>query len=72
MRIIFTKDIDKAIDAGNRLECGSIHINAHPTHGVGLFTFGGDKDSGIGRQGIKHSAESMTKHHAIILHPKED
>ena len=69
---IFTNNVDKAIDAGMRLECGSVHVNAHPTHGVGLFTFGGDKDSGIGRQGIKHSAESMTKHHTIVLHPKED
>ena len=67
---IFTKDIDKAMDAGNRLECGSVHVNAHPTHGVGLFVFGGDKDSGIGRQGIKHSAEDMTKLHTIVLHPK--
>ncbi len=68
---IFTKDIDKALDAGQRLECGSVHINAHPTHGVGLFVFGGDKDSGIGRQGIKHSAESMTKLHTIVIHPKK-
>ena len=67
---IFTKDIDKAIDAGHRLECGSVHINAHPTHGVGLFPFGGDESSGMGRQGIKLSAEEMTKPHTIVLHPK--
>lgn len=68
---IFTQDIDKAFDAGRRLECGSVHINAHPTHGIGLFTFGGDESSGIGRQGIMHSAEDMTKPHTIVLHPKE-
>jgi glyceraldehyde-3-phosphate dehydrogenase [NAD(P)+] len=69
---IFTNDIDKAIDAGQRIEAGSVHVNAHPTHGVGLFPFGGDESSGIGRQGIKHSAENMTKLHTIVLHPKKD
>ncbi|MFH1473470.1 MAG: aldehyde dehydrogenase family protein [Candidatus Aenigmatarchaeota archaeon] len=68
---IFTNDIDKAIDAGQRIEAGSVHVNAHPTHGVGLFPFGGDESSGIGRQGIKHSAEDMTKLHTIVLHPKK-
>ncbi|MBN2203020.1 MAG: aldehyde dehydrogenase family protein [Candidatus Aenigmarchaeota archaeon] len=67
---IFTQDIDKAIDAGLRIESGSVHVNAHPTHGVGLFTFGGDKESGMGRQGVMHSAIEMTKPHTIVLHPK--
>jgi glyceraldehyde-3-phosphate dehydrogenase (NADP+) len=65
---IFTKDINKAMDAGRRIEAGSVHINGLPKHGIGLFTFGGDKDSGIGRQGIKHSIDEMTKPHTIILH----
>jgi len=69
---IFTRDIDKALDAGQRIEAGSVHINAHPTHGVGLFPFGGDESSGMGRQGIKISAEEMSKTHTIVLHPDND
>jgi glyceraldehyde-3-phosphate dehydrogenase (NADP+) len=65
---IFTKDINKAMDAGKRIEAGSVHINGLPKHGIGLFTFGGDKDSGIGRQGIRHSIDEMTKPHTIVLH----
>jgi glyceraldehyde-3-phosphate dehydrogenase (NADP+) len=65
---IFTKDLNKAMDAGRRIEAGSVHINALPKHGIGLFTFGGDKDSGMGRQGIKHSIEEMTKPHTVIIH----
>jgi len=68
---IFTNDIDKALDASQRIECGSVHINSHPTHGVGAFPFGGDKDSGLGREGIKYSIEEMTKTHTIVYHPRE-
>ncbi len=64
---IFTKDIDKALDAGLRLEDGTVSINASPSHGLGLFPFGGDKDSGIGREGIRHSLQEMTKVHTIIF-----
>ena len=65
---IFTKDIDKAFDAAQRIEAGSVHINAHPTHGLGLFPFGGDESSGMGREGIKYSIEDMSKVHAMVLH----
>ncbi len=65
---IFTRDINKAIEAGENIEAGSVHINGHPKHGIGQFPFGGDKNSGIGRQGIKHSIDEMTKLHTIVLH----
>jgi acyl-CoA reductase-like NAD-dependent aldehyde dehydrogenase len=65
---IFTKDLDKALDAGQRIEAGSVHINSHPMHGLGIFPFGGDESSGMGREGIKYSIEDMSKVHAIVLH----
>jgi acyl-CoA reductase-like NAD-dependent aldehyde dehydrogenase len=65
---IFTKNIDKAFDAAQRIEAGSVHINAHPTHGLGIFPFGGDESSGMGREGIKYSIEDMSKVHAMVLH----
>ncbi len=69
---IFTKDIDKAFDAAQRIEAGSVHINAHPTHGLGVFPFGGDESSGVGREGIKYSIEDMSKIHVIVLHSHKD
>lgn len=65
---IFTRDIDKAFDAAQRIEAGSVHINAHPTHGLGIFPFGGDESSGMGREGIKYSIEDMSKVHAMVVH----
>jgi len=65
---IFTKDIDKAFDAAQRIEAGSVHINSHPMHGLGIFPFGGDESSGMGREGIRYSIEDMMKIHAMVLH----
>jgi glyceraldehyde-3-phosphate dehydrogenase (NADP+) len=68
---VFTQDVDKALDAGMRLEDGTVNINAAPAHGVGNFPFGGDKDSGMDREGIKFSVDEMTKLHTIIFNPKK-
>jgi glyceraldehyde-3-phosphate dehydrogenase (NADP+) len=65
---IFTKNIDKAFDAAQKIESGSVHINSHPMHGIGIFPFGGDESSGMGREGIKYSIEDMSKPHTIVLH----
>lgn len=69
---IFTENIEIAFDAAQRIEAGSVHINARPTHGLGAFPFGGDKSSGTGREGIKYSIENMSKIHMIVLHPHGD
>lgn len=68
---VFTQDVDRAIDAGMRLEDGTVNINAAPAHGLGNFPFGGDKDSGMDREGIKFSVEEMMRVHTIIFNPKK-
>jgi len=69
---IFTRDISKAIRIARKLQDGSVTINGHPAHGLGLFPFGGDKDSGIGREGINYSIEEMTKLHTIVFNLKKE
>jgi glyceraldehyde-3-phosphate dehydrogenase (NADP+) len=64
---IFTTSVERALDAGVRLESGTVQINAAPSHGIGDFPFGGDESSGLGRQGIIVSAQEMTKLHTIIF-----
>ncbi len=68
---VFTQDVDKALDAALRLEDGTVQINAAPAHGIGNFPFGGDKDSGMDREGIKFSVEEMTKVHTIVFNPRK-
>jgi acyl-CoA reductase-like NAD-dependent aldehyde dehydrogenase len=43
------------------LDDGSVTINNYPSHGVGYYPFGGNKNSGIGREGIGYSLAEMTR-----------
>jgi acyl-CoA reductase-like NAD-dependent aldehyde dehydrogenase len=68
---VFTQDIDRAIKTARALEDGTVTINGHPAHGLGNFPFGGDKDSGLGREGIGHSIDEMTKLDTIVFSLKK-
>jgi acyl-CoA reductase-like NAD-dependent aldehyde dehydrogenase len=68
---VFTQDIDKGIKTARELEDGTVTINGHPAHGLGNFPFGGNKDSGIGREGIGYSIEEMTKLDTIVVSLKK-
>ena len=68
---VFSQDIDRAIKTAKALEDGSVTINGHPAHGLGNFPYGGNKDSGIGREGIGYSLEEMTKLDTIVFAMKK-
>ena len=38
---VFSSDLDRAWKAARLLECGMVHVNDAPAHGVGHFPFGG-------------------------------
>jgi glyceraldehyde-3-phosphate dehydrogenase [NAD(P)+] len=67
---VFTNDINLARKVAKRLEEGEVTINAAPRHGVGYYPFGGNKDSGIGREGIGYSIEEMTRLKTIVYNWK--
>ncbi len=67
---VFTDDINIARKVAKRLEEGEVTINAAPRHGVGYYPFGGNKDSGIGREGIGYSIEEMTRLKTIVYNWK--
>lgn len=71
---VFTDNINKAWGIAKRLEDGAVTINGYPAHGVGHFPFGGNKKSGMGREGIHASIEEMTRPQTIVLNlpPLED
>jgi glyceraldehyde-3-phosphate dehydrogenase [NAD(P)+] len=67
---VFTNDINLARKVAKRLEEGEVTINAAPRHGVCYYPFGGNKDSGIGREGIGYSIEEMTRLKTIVYNWK--
>jgi acyl-CoA reductase-like NAD-dependent aldehyde dehydrogenase len=65
---VFTSDLDKAWYVARALECGQVHVNDAPKHGVGHFPFGGRKpDSGIGREGLGYSIDECTALKTVVL-----
>lgn len=58
---IYTLNINRAIDAIKRLEVGGVIINDIPSFRVDHMPYGGVKNSGLGREGIKYSIEEMTE-----------
>jgi acyl-CoA reductase-like NAD-dependent aldehyde dehydrogenase len=54
--------------AFNTLEVGGVMINEVPTFRVDNFPYGGIKDSGLGREGVKYAIEEMTEIKVMVLH----
>lgn len=67
---IFTCDIKLALEAATKIQAGTVQINGAPAHGVGNFPYGGDENSGMGREGLFLSAEEMSKLHTVVFNLK--
>jgi len=57
---IFTNVLTDALDAAEKLEAGAVIINDIPTFRIDNMPYGGVKQSGYGREGIRYAVEEMT------------
>ena len=64
---VFTNQLDKAMQAFNQLEVGGVVLNDVPTFRVDNMPYGGIKDSGFGREGLKYSIEEMTEMKLLVM-----
>jgi len=64
---IFTRDIHKAMRAWDVLEVGGILIGDVPSYRVDNMPYGGVKDSGLGREGVKFAMEDMTEIRNLVI-----
>ena len=64
---IFTRDLYKAHRAWDTLEVGGVVIGDIPSMRVDNMPYGGVKDSGLGREGIRFAMEDMTEIRALII-----
>ena len=64
---IFTNNIHHAFYAWNELEVGGVVINDIPSLRVDNMPYGGVKDSGLGREGIKYAMEDMSEIRLLVL-----
>jgi acyl-CoA reductase-like NAD-dependent aldehyde dehydrogenase len=64
---IFTTDLRKAMRAWDVLEVGGVVINDVPSWRVDNMPYGGVKDSGLGREGLKFAIEDMTEIRLLVI-----
>jgi acyl-CoA reductase-like NAD-dependent aldehyde dehydrogenase len=64
---IFTRDLFKTLDAWDRLDVGGVVINDVSSYRVDNMPYGGVKDSGLGREGIRFAMEDMTEIRNLVI-----
>jgi acyl-CoA reductase-like NAD-dependent aldehyde dehydrogenase len=64
---IFTRDLFKTLDAWDRLDVGGVVINDVPSYRVDNMPYGGVKDSGLGREGIRFAMEDMSEIRNLVI-----
>ncbi|MBD3402484.1 aldehyde dehydrogenase family protein [candidate division GN15 bacterium] len=58
---VFTNRLDDVFYAFNEVEVGGLVVNDVPTYRADHQPYGGIKDSGIGREGLRYAIEDMTE-----------
>jgi len=64
---IFTRDIFKVLDAWDELDVGGVVVNDVPSYRVDNMPYGGVKDSGLGREGVRFAMEDMTEIRNLVI-----
>ncbi len=64
---IFTRDLFQMFDAWDRLDVGGVVINDVPSYRVDNMPYGGVKDSGLGREGVRFAMEDMTEIRNLVI-----
>jgi acyl-CoA reductase-like NAD-dependent aldehyde dehydrogenase len=67
---VFTRNLDKALRAWDRLEVGGVIVGDVPSFRVDHMPYGGLKDSGLGREGIRFAIEDMTEIRMLVVRSK--
>jgi len=64
---IFTSDMREAFEAIRCLDVGGITVNEVPTYRSDLAPYGGMKQSGLGREGVRFAIEEMTEPKSVVF-----
>jgi acyl-CoA reductase-like NAD-dependent aldehyde dehydrogenase len=64
---VFTNDLAGAWRAFGELEVGGVIVNDIPTYRIDHMPYGGVKDSGLGREGLRWAIEDMTELRIMVL-----
>ncbi len=64
---VFTADVANSWRAFETLEVGGVILNDSPTYRIDHMPYGGVKDSGLGREGVRYAIEDMTEPRLFVI-----
>lgn len=64
---IYTDNLHTAMNAIDKLHVGGVMINDIPTFRLDHMPYGGVKESGVGREGIKYAVEELTELKLVVF-----
>jgi acyl-CoA reductase-like NAD-dependent aldehyde dehydrogenase len=64
---LFTQDVDRIHRAFREIEVGGLVVNEFPMLRVDNHPYGGVKDSGFGREGVRHAMEEMSEPRMLLI-----
>ena len=64
---IFTRDIHKVLEAWDHLDVGGVCVNEVSSYRVDNMPYGGVKDSGLGREGVRFAMEDMSEIRNLVI-----
>ncbi|MDY6822133.1 MAG: aldehyde dehydrogenase family protein, partial [Deferribacterota bacterium] len=64
---VFTKDLEKAFYAIDNIDVGGVMINDSSMYRVDHMPYGGNKKSGLGREGVKYAIDEMTNIRMVVF-----
>lgn len=64
---VFTNDVDRVFSAIRRLNFGGVIINDTPNFRADHMPYGGNRQSGLGREGVKFAMEDMTNIQMVAI-----
>jgi acyl-CoA reductase-like NAD-dependent aldehyde dehydrogenase len=64
---LFTRDLFRTLTAWDKLDVGGVVVGDVPSYRVDNMPYGGVKDSGLGREGVKFAMEDMTEIRNLVI-----
>ena len=65
---VFTGNLANAMRAWDRLEVGGVIVGDVPSFRVDNMPYGGVKQSGLGREGVRYAIKDMTEQRLLVIH----
>jgi len=64
---LFTRDMDRILEAYEQLEVGAVLVGESPSWRLDPMPYGGTRESGMGREGVRWAMEEMTESRLLAV-----